>query len=204
MKHMILAAAAAVCLTAAAHAAEPRVYERPDPAPDPAAQLAEMLTIYDEICLRTFPDDAAVARALDARGATPMSEAEVRSILHEDPGRGWRIAGRTGLFRLTVEAPPYHACGVRTNTVAGFPSMQPYQDLIARYGKGRTFNKIGPISREVEGAQSGGAGDTAMKGSLAEGLLVFTVQPLPANRAMAGDAIQVRFVHQLVDPREAH
>jgi hypothetical protein len=201
---MILAAAAAVCLAGAAHAAEPRAYERPDPAPDPAAQLAEMLTIYDEICLQTFPDDAAVAHALEARGATAMSNAEVKSILHDDPGRGWRIAGRTALFRLTVEAPPYHACGVRTNTVAGFPSMQPYQDLIARYEKGRTFNKVGPLNREVEGAQSVGAGDMAMKGSLAEGLLVFTAQPLPANRAASGDAIQVRFVHQLVDPREAH
>lgn len=204
MKFAILAAVAALCITGAGHAAEPRTYERPDPAPDPAAQLAEMLTLYDEICLRTFPDDAAVAQTLEARGAVAMSDAEVKSILHDDPGRGWRIAGKTSLFRLTVEAPPYHACGVRTNTVAGFPSMRPYQDLIARYGKGRTFQKVGPIKQEVEGAQSVGAGDMGRQGSLAEGLLVFTAQPLPANRAIAGDAIQVRFVHQLVDPRQAH
>jgi hypothetical protein len=204
MKRTILTAAAAFYLAGAAHAAEPRPYEPPSPAPDPAAQLAEMLTLFDEICLRTFPDDAAVARALEARGAAAMSDAEVKSILHDDPGRGWTIAGRTAAFRLTVEAPPYHACGVRTNTVAGFPTMQPYQDLIARYEKGRTYQKIGPITQIVEGAQSVGAGDMAMKGALAEGLLVFTAQPLPANRAASGDAIQVRFVHQLVDPRQAH
>lgn len=203
MKRTLIAVAAAFCLAGAADAAA-RTYDRPDPAPDPAAQLAEMLTLYDEICLKTFPDDAAVARAAEARGAVPMTEAEIRSFLHDDPGRGWRIAGKTAAFQLTVEAPPYHACGVRTNTVAGFPSMQPYQDLIARYGKGRTFQKIGPINQEVEGAQSVGAGDMAMKGKLAEGLLIFTAQPLPANRTSAGDAIQVRFVHQLVDPVQAH
>jgi hypothetical protein len=199
----ILAAAAALCLAGAAQAG-PRSYERPDPAPDPAAQLAEMLTLYDQICLRTFPDDAAVARALEGRGAVAMTDAEVRSFLHDDPGRGWRIAGKTATFNLTLEAPPYHACGVRTNTVAGFPSMQPYQDLVARYEQGRSFQKVGPINREVEGASSVGAGDMGMKGALAEGLLVFTAQPLAANRAAAGDAIQVRFVHQLVDPSQAH
>jgi hypothetical protein len=203
VKHTILAAAAALCVAGVAQAS-PRSYDRPDPAPDPAAQLAEMLTLYDDICLKTFPDDAAVARTLEARGAVAMSEAEVRSFLHDDPGRGWRIAGRTATFNLTVEAPPYHACGVRTNTVAGFPSMQPYRDLVERYANGRSFQKIGPINREADGASSVGAGDMGMKGSLAEGLLVFTAQPLPANRAAAGDAIQVRFVHQLVDPRQAH
>ena len=59
--------------------------------------------------------------------------------------------------------------GVRTNTVAGFPTMQPYQELIARYEKGRTYQKIGPINQVVEGAQSVGAGDMAMKGTLAKG-----------------------------------
>jgi hypothetical protein len=204
MKRTILTAVAVLCLAGAAQAAGSRPYERPDPAPDPAGQLAEMLTLYDEICLRTFPDDAAVARALEARGAVALTDAEVKSFLHDDPGRGWRVVGKRGTFNLTVEAPPYHACGVRTNTVAGFPSMKPYQDLVARYGQGRTFQKIGPINQEVEGAQSVGAGDMAMKGALAEGLLVFTAQPLPANRAASGDAIQVRFVHQLVDPRQAH
>jgi hypothetical protein len=204
VKSAIFAGAAAFCLAGAAQAAEPRSYERPDPAPDPAAQLAEMLTLYDEICLKAFPDDAAVARAVETRRATAMTEAEVKSFLHADPGRGWRIAGRTATFNLTVEAPPFHACGVRTNTVAGFPTMKPYQDLVARYGKGRSFQKIGPLSQEIEGAQSVGAGDMAMKGPLAEGLLVFTAQPLPAHRAASGDAIQVRFVHQLVDPTQAH
>lgn len=204
MKRTLIAAAAALCLTGSARAADTRVYARPDPAPDPAAQLVEMLTLYEEICLKTFPDDEAVARAVEGRGGVAMTDAEVKSILHDDPGRGWRIAGKTAPFKLTVEAPPFHACGVRTNTVAGFPSMQPYQDLIARYEKGRAFQKVGPINQEVQGTQSVGAGDMAMKGKLAEGLLVFTVQPLPANRDSAGDAIQVRFVHQLVDPRQAH
>jgi hypothetical protein len=204
MKHTLVAAALTLCLAGAAHAAEQRTYERPDPAPDPAAQLTEMLTLYDEICLKTFPDDAATVHALETREAVALSDAQVRVFLHEDPGRGWRIVGKTAKFILTIEAPPFHACGLRTNTIAGFPSMQPYQDLIARYESGRSLQKLAPVSREVVGTQTVGAGETGMKGALAEGLLVFTAQPLPANRAVAGDAIEVRFVHQLVDPSHVH
>ena len=204
MRRTILTAAAALWLGGAAQAAEPRTYERPDPAPDPAAQLAEMLNLYEEVCLKAFPDDDAVAQAMAARGAAALDEAGVRRFLHDDPGRGWRLAGKTATFSLTVEAPPYHACGVRTNTVAGFPTMKPYDDLVQRYAGGRKLEKIPPLSGDMDGAHTVGAGHGGRKGRLAENLLVFTAQPLPANRAVAGDAIEVRFVHQLVDPSQAH
>src|SRR5690349_19136484 len=88
-------------------------YETPVNPPEPAAQLAELIDIYDSVCLRAFPDDAAAARALAALGASAMQGGEVRIYLHDDPGRGWNLRGRTGLFRVTIEAPPFHACGVR-------------------------------------------------------------------------------------------
>src|SRR5690242_20572575 len=77
-------------------------YETPANPADPAAQLAELIGLYDSVCLRAFPDDAAVARTVEAQGGTPMSAAEVRIYLHDDPGRGWNLTGRTGTFRITV------------------------------------------------------------------------------------------------------
>src|ERR1043165_9182807 len=111
-------------------------YETPVNPAEPAAQLAELIGLYDSVCLRAFPDDAAVAGTVEAQGGTPMSTAEARIYLHDDPGRGWNLTGRTGTFRITVEAPPFHACGVRTMTAAGFPDMAPYRALADRFEAG--------------------------------------------------------------------
>ena len=86
---------------------------------------------------------------MSARGATAMADAEVRIYLHGDPGRGWNIAGRTARFQLTVEAPPYHACAVRTMTAAGFPDMAPYRALADRFESGGGYRTFGPQSMEV-------------------------------------------------------
>ena len=55
---MLALAAAAMPIPAAAQ------YETPVNPPDPAAQLAELIEIYDSACLHTFPDDGAVAQAM--------------------------------------------------------------------------------------------------------------------------------------------
>src|SRR5690349_7506136 len=88
-------------------------YEVPTNLGDPATQLVEMLAVYDEACLRDFPDDAAVQRMMAARNATALSRDELRGYLRDDPGTGWRVNGATAQFVVTIEAPPYHACGVR-------------------------------------------------------------------------------------------
>jgi hypothetical protein len=69
-------------------------YQAPVNPPDPAAQLAEMVALYDQVCLRAFPDDGAAARAVSRYRATRLSSDEIRPLLHDDPGIGWRIAGR--------------------------------------------------------------------------------------------------------------
>src|SRR3954464_821959 len=134
-------------------------YETPVNPPDPAAQLAELIEIYDSACLRAFPDDGAVARAMTARGATAMSEAAVRAILRDDPGRGWDIEGRTARFRLILEAPPFHACGVRTMTAAGFPDMAPYRGLADRFEAGGDWQRFGPQAMDFDNVHSVAAGE---------------------------------------------
>ena len=120
---------AGLFLAAAVPAAAPAQYEALVNPPDPAAQLAEMVALYDAVCLRAFPDDAAAARAVARYRASPLSREDVRRFLHDDPGLGWQIAGQTGRFHVTIEqAPPYHTCAVRTMTAAGFADMDALSD----------------------------------------------------------------------------
>ena len=187
-------------LPAAIPAAAAAQYETPVNPPDPAAQLAEMIEIYDAACLRAFPDDSAVARAMAARGATAMSESEVRGILRDDPGRGWIIAGRTARFRLIAEAPPYHACGVRTMTAAGFPDMAPYRFLADRFEAGGGWQSFGPQTMEIDNQHSVGAGEQRDVRGSTESLMVFLNTPDEKRRDAAHSAIEVRFVHQIYRP----
>ena len=188
--------ALAAILLAALPAAAQAQYETPVNPPDPAAQLAEMLELFDSVCLRAFPDDEAAARVMEATGATAMNEAEVRRYLHSDPGRGWDVAGRTARFQLTIEAPPYHACGVRTITAAGFPDMAPYRELADRFEAGGGFQPIRAVSREIDNLTVTGAGEGRQGPNGPENLLVVLTTPSPATRDARHSAVEVRFVHQ--------
>jgi hypothetical protein len=190
----------ALILLGAMPAAAAGQYATPVNPPDPAAQLAELVEIYDTVCLRAFPDDAAVTRAMAARGAVPMGDAEVRIYLHDDPGRGWNLAGRTARFRLTVEAPPFHACGVRTMTAAGFPDMAPYRALADRFETGGGWRGFGPQRMDVGNVHSTGAGEQREGRGGTEALMVFLSTPTDKTRDAAHSAVEVRFVHQFSPP----
>jgi hypothetical protein len=187
----------AAILLAALPAAASAQYETLVNPPDPRAQLAEQLDIYDAICLRAFPDDAAVDQAMTARGAIALTPQQVRTHLHDDPGRGWTIQGRTGRFTVTVENPPFHACGVRTMTVAGYADMAPYRALADRFEAGGGFTPIPSISREIDNLTVTGAGEGRQGGPKgSETLLVVLTTPSPSTRDAGHNAVEVRFVHQ--------
>lgn len=181
----------------AAPAAAAAQYEVPANPPDPAVQLAELIEVYDNVCLRAFPNDEAAARALAARGASAMQGDEVRIYLHDDPGRGWNLRGRTGLFRVTIEAPPFHACGVRTMTAAGFPDMAPYRALADRFEAGGGYQSFPPVTRDVDNIRVSGGGERRVAGGRAESLMVILSTPADKDRDPAHSAIEVRFVHQI-------
>lgn len=193
-------------LIAAALAPAPAVAQSPYLAPatpaDASAQLAEMLALYDEICLHGFPDDAAVARNLRARGAAPLAEPQVRIYLRDDPGRGWRLEGRSARFDFTIEDPPFHACTVRTMTAAGFPNLQPYQDLAARFEAGRGFRPVQRIDGEMDNVlMSIGGEQTILPNGSGEALLIAIGTPTDKYRSRGETAVEVRFVHQF-SPRQ--
>jgi hypothetical protein len=78
---------------------------------DPA--FLELLDTFAAHCLKEFPDDAAVAAKAAAAGYRELDEAQLRSFLHGDPGRGWALARPHNRYVLSIESPPHHYCVVR-------------------------------------------------------------------------------------------
>jgi len=185
--------------------AEVSPYAPPANPPDPVAQRDEMIALYDEICLRAFPDDSAAAAAAARHDATPLSQSEVRRFLHDDPGFGWQLRGRTGRFDVTIEqSPPYHACAVRTMTANGFADLGPYQSLATVYERGRGFQRITPLDREIRDLHVIGGGEQRVgPGNSSESLLVAITSASEAFRARGQTAIEVRFTHQYYGEADA-
>lgn len=92
----------------APQAAPPASDSKPD---DP--RVVDLQRLFSDFCVKKFPDDAALASAVEMAGGTAMTAEEVKARLHDDPGRGWQIAAGEANFNVTLEAPPYHACAVR-------------------------------------------------------------------------------------------
>ena len=201
MTLLALMIAAALAQKPDAAPAGPSPYLPPANAGAPAAQLAEMLDIYESACLRAFPDDRAVGRLMTQRGATALSEAEVHIYLHEDPGHGWRLEGRTGIFNLTIEEPPYHACAVRTMTPAGFSDLGPYQALANRYEEGGGYRPLNHMQFTRDNLEVAGGGEQrATRDGGSESLLVIVTTPVSAYRERGETAVEVRFTHQFAGP----
>jgi hypothetical protein len=175
-------------------------YERLANPPDPVAQRDELIALYDEICLRAFPDDGAAAAAAARHDASPLSQSDIRRFLHDDPGIGWQLRGRTGRFDVTIEqSPPYHACAVRTMTANGFADMGPYQTLASSYERGRDFERIPTQDFDADGFHVTGGGERLVgSGQNAESLLMMMTRAPDAARARGQTSIEVRFAHQYV------
>jgi hypothetical protein len=190
--------AAAVSLAGPASATQYEALANP---PDPVAQRDEMIALYDEVCLRAFPDESAAAAAVARHDGASLSAGEVRRLLHDDPGIGWRVRGRTGRFDVTIEqSPPYHACAVRTMTANGFADLLgPYQALAARFEQGRDFERITPMDQDVGELHVAGGGERLVgPGDSSESLLVILTSLAEAGRRHGDTAIEVRFTHQYV------
>jgi len=160
-----------------------------------AAQLTEMLTLYQDICFTAYPDEPAVSDAMNARHARAFSRSEVRRYLHDDPGVGWALRGSTGEFVITIEQPPFRTCAIRTMTVAGFPDAQPYVDFAARVEVGRSATSIGSIDRIIGNVRTRARGDqyVGADGSN-ENLLAFVSTPASGS----GGGAEIRFARQFV------
>lgn len=178
--------------------------------PDPTnADAEQMARLFDTLCLRAFPDRADMEKAIGQLDAVPLTEDEVRAMLHDDPGEGWRVRRPEATYLVTVEAPPWHACAIRRMTRNGLPTTQAYDAAIKRYAVNRQRPLAAPVSQTVHG--DGGVDIRATMrqlpaaraaGGVTDSLMLFTTDyhgryrgPLDADSGSPG--VEVRFVHQL-------
>jgi len=171
------------------------------PVTDPV--LTEMVALYDDLCLKAFPDDGAIDRAVAARSPTVLSPDQVRIYLHDDPGRGWWIDDANGRFVITIEAPPYHACSVRRLTDSGFTDMTAYSTRLASYSASHPgYTQMAPMDMDIGDIHSHATGvQRALTNGGSDTLFMFENRPATVSKSKTG--VEIRFVRQLASP-EAH
>lgn len=163
------------------------------PVGDPA--LGRLAALYDQLCLKAFPDDAAVAAALDARGAKPLTREQIAVTLRDDPGRGWLLRDGERNIQITLELPPFHACSVRRTVRDGAPTGDTYQAAIGTYKASHPgFVAAPPLDAKVDKWQVHAAGvQRILPGGGGESLLVIEQRP----QAGADGTLDLRYVHQI-------
>ena len=179
--------------------------------PATVGDVEQMVQVFKTVCLQAFPERRAVDGAMGQLGALALAAREVREYLHDDPGRGWRLVRPEATYVVTIEEPPYRACAVRRMTPAGFPTREPFDAAVQRYGVARkqaltplvsqSMRQPGGLAivatmQRVEGGGPGGSTDSLM-------LFVSDYHgtydgPLAKDAGKPG--VEVRFVHQLRSP----
>ena len=159
-------------------------------------RLARMTVLYERVCLRAFPDDAAVDAAMAAAGATALTPAQVKVTMGNDPARAWDL--QDGGATLWLELPPFHACSVRWNTSA-MPDLTAYRRLADEYESSRPgFASIKPFDSDQGAIHVHAVGEQRqLPDSSTEALFVFDQHVTDIGRRSAGETgVSVRFVHQ--------
>lgn len=168
------------------------------PPPDPRA--GRMAALYDEVCLRAFPDDKAVDAAMAAKGAKPLTPDQVKVTLREDPGRGWSVEDGDRTVFVFLEAPPYHACSVRWPAPAGADDLGAYRAVVDPFVAQRPgFAAMPPREMDMGALHISAAGQQrVLPNGGAESLFVIDQHVTdPARRARGETGMMRRFVHQL-------
>ena len=169
----------------------------------PDRTLARMVALYDEVCLQTFPIDAEVDALMARKGATPLTPEQVRITLVNDPGRGWMLTDGDREVLIFVEMPPYHACSVRRFTPAGFADLGAYRAVVDPYEASHPdFAPVQPYDTDRGNLHIHAIGEKRpLPTGGAETLYVFDQHINdPTKRAAGQTAVNVRFVHQIIDP----
>jgi hypothetical protein len=190
------AALASVLLAGAASAQDQPIAQVPD----------EFVRLFTGYCLAKFPDDAALKDKVQADKREPLSQAQVQSYLHADPGVGW-LVGEDGKYVLTVEQPPYHGCAIRRYVSEVMDSKALFaaaSDFLAPSGRKlgppqTTQRAIGPgiVSSGVLMPVIGASGQLSTEG------FMFFVVSYPAGTKPDGTErpafYDIRFVRQMYE-----
>lgn len=175
----------------------------PAPTPVPVLvadpRMTRMAALYEEVCLKAFPDDTAVDTLMAAKGASALTPEEVKVTLVDDPGRGWTIQDEGKRVLIILETPPYHACSVRWPAPAGTPDMMPYRAVADRYMATRTgWTTMPPMEMDRGDIHISATMSGRMSGRATETLMVIDQTPAdPARRAAGEGGVDRRLVHQM-------
>jgi hypothetical protein len=163
--------------------------------------MARMAALYDEVCLKAFPDDAAVDRLMAEKGAAPLTPEQAQITLRGDPGRGWLLKDGDRNIQIMLELPPFHACSVRRTLAPGFGIFE-YRAATDRFKATRPgFAPEREQVSEAEGVRIRGLGESrVLPDGKTETLFIFDQQVTdPARRARGQIGVDIRFVHQIID-----
>lgn len=197
-------------LTLVAQPAAPASPATPNPRPGAPAvpsadsdRLVRMVALYDELCLKTFPDDAAVDAMMAAKGARVLTPEEAKVTLRDDPGRGWLLTDGDRQVQVMIEMPPYHACSVRWMTAAGLADIGGYRTISTAYKASHPgFTAPQPLNTTQGGYEIRGVTEMRPLPAGAADALMIVEQRIadPARRAAGENGVSVRFVHQMFAP----
>lgn len=162
----------------------------------PVDQLAKMTALYEQVCLRTFPDDAAVASAMIAMNARELSAEDVRITMHDDPARAWAL--QDGSATVWIEYPPFHACSVRWSSPS-VGDLSAYRDVADRYQRAvGGFAPIKPMEADHGAIHVYADGEQrTLPDKSTEAMFVFRQHITDQKRRESGETgFNLRFVHQ--------
>lgn len=170
----------------------------------PAAGVARMTALFDQVCLKAFPDDAKVDAAMVAAKAIRLTDAQAQVTLRDDPGRGWVVKGGGAAVLVMLELPPYHACSVRGLVGDGLHDLAAFTRATDAYKSAHPgFAAEPPFDGERGGIRIHTTNEVrALPGGGTESLMVIAQTVIDAKQLGAGEtASPLRFVHQIRGPK---
>ena len=163
-------------------------------------RLSRMTALYEQVCLKAFPDDKAVEAVMTARGARPLTADEVKTTMRDDPARAWELKDGSGT--IWIEFPPYHACSVRWNTPE-IGDLREYRAIADQYERAAgSYSTIEPYNTDYGDVHVHAVGEqrTLSNGTI-ESLFIFDQHITDPKRRAAGETgYSLRFVHQYRSP----
>ena len=155
-----------------------------------------MTALYEEVCLKAFPDDKAVAAAMRAHNATELTPEEVKVTMRDDPARGWELQDKSA--SVWLEFPPYHASSVRWNAPE-LGDLAPYRAVARPYQQQQGgFVPMKTMERDMGDIHVRAIGERRrLANGSWETMYAFDQRITDAKRRTAGETGYVlRIVHQ--------
>jgi len=170
----------------------------PPPAADP--MTTRMAIVFDDLCLKAFPDDQALDAAMTARKATPLTPEQVKITLRDDPGRGWHMDSEGQQVLIFLELPPFHACSVRFPVPGDAVNVAPHRSVADAYEASNAgFSAQDPFDMDQGDIHIHALQDyRVLPDGSRESLMLIDQHIIdPARRARGETGIMRRFVRQI-------